>query len=104
VSTRAPDYADVAPLARALIAANADRILWGTDWPHPNAARPSGSRPTDLTPLLQIDEGRLLNQLAVWAPEPAIRNKILVTNPAELYGFRTRGKRPPHTESWMPDW
>ena len=86
-STRAPDYADVAPLARALIAANADRILWGTDWPHPNAAKPSGSRPTDLTPLLQIDDGRLLNQLAVWAPEPAIRNKILVANPAELYGF-----------------
>jgi len=86
-STHTPDYADVAPLARALIAANADRILWGTDWPHPNAAKPPGSRPTDLTPLLQIDDGCLLNQLAVWAPKPAIRHKILVANPAELYRF-----------------
>jgi len=63
------------------------RILWGTDWPHPNAAKPSGGRPTDLTPLLQIDDGRLLNQLSAWAPEVAIRNKILVANPAELYRF-----------------
>jgi len=39
------------------------------------------------TPLLQIDDGRLLNQLPVWAPEPAIRQQILVDNPARLYGF-----------------
>ena len=39
------------------------------------------------TPLLQIDDGKLLNQLAVWAPDAAIRQKILVTNPARLYGF-----------------
>ncbi len=86
-SKQAPDYADVAPLARALIAANADRILWGTDWPHPAIITPRGGRPTDVTPLLQIDDGRLLNQLVVWAPDPAIRRKILVDNPAELYGF-----------------
>jgi predicted TIM-barrel fold metal-dependent hydrolase len=85
-STRPPDYADVAPLARALIAANADRILWGTDWPHPNATPHSG-QPTEVTPLLQIDDGRLLNQLLVWAPDPAICKKILVENPARLYGF-----------------
>jgi predicted TIM-barrel fold metal-dependent hydrolase len=85
-SKRAPDYADVAPLARALIAANADRILWGTDWPHPNTAPPRG-QPAGVTPLLQIDDGRLLNQLIVWAPEPAVRKKILVDNPAQLYGF-----------------
>jgi predicted TIM-barrel fold metal-dependent hydrolase len=84
-STLAPDYGDVAPLARAMIAANADRIVWGTDWPHPNSS--AGGNPTDLTPLYQIDDGRLLNQLPVWAPDAAIRKKILVDNPARLYGF-----------------
>jgi len=39
-STQAPDYADVAPLAKALIAANADRVVWGSDWPHPAGAAP----------------------------------------------------------------
>jgi predicted TIM-barrel fold metal-dependent hydrolase len=86
-STLAPDYPDVIPFAKALIAANAGRIVWGTDWPHPATTTPSGRRPTDVTPMLQIDDGRLLNQLAVWAPDAAIRQKILVDNPARLYGF-----------------
>ena len=86
VSTMAPDYADVAPFAQALITANVDRVVWGTDWPHPTGT-PPGGKPTDVTPLLQIDDGRLLNQLPVWAPDPAIRQKILVDNPARLYGF-----------------
>src|ERR1700716_2988411 len=82
-----PDYADAAPLARALIAANSDRIVWGTDWPHPNSVTPPGNKPTDVTPLIQIDDGRLLNQLPVLGPAAAIRKKILVDNPAKLYGF-----------------
>jgi predicted TIM-barrel fold metal-dependent hydrolase len=82
-----PDYADAAPLARALIAANPDRIIWGTDWPHPDSSSVPGRKPTDIAPLFQIDDGRLLNQLPVWAPDAAIRNKILVDNPARLYGF-----------------
>jgi predicted TIM-barrel fold metal-dependent hydrolase len=86
-STLAPDYPDAAPLARALIAANSDRILWGTDWPHPNSVTPRGKKPTDVTPMLQIDDGALFNQLPVWAPDAAIRKKILVENPARLYGF-----------------
>jgi predicted TIM-barrel fold metal-dependent hydrolase len=86
-STRAPDYADVVPLARALIAANPDRVVWGTDWPHPDSVTAPGRAPTDVTPLLQIDDGRLLNQLPVWAPDPAIRKKILVDNPVRLYAF-----------------
>jgi predicted TIM-barrel fold metal-dependent hydrolase len=80
------DYADVVPLAQALITANADRVVWGTDWPHPTGT-PPGGKPTDVTPLLQIDDGRLLNQLPVWAPDPAIRKKILVDNPVRLYAF-----------------
>jgi predicted TIM-barrel fold metal-dependent hydrolase len=86
-SKLAPDYPDAAPLAKALIAANSDRIVWGTDWPHPNSVAPPNGKPTDVTPLLQIDDGRLFNQLPVWAPDAATRNKILVDNPARLYGF-----------------
>ena len=84
-SSLAPDYPDVTPLARALIGANPDRVLWGTDWPHPNPA--SGRPVTEVTPPFQIDDGRLLNQLPVWAPDATVRKKILVDNPARLYGF-----------------
>jgi predicted TIM-barrel fold metal-dependent hydrolase len=86
-SALGPDYSDVVPLAKALISANPDRIVWGTDWPHPDSVTPAGKKPTDLTPLLQIDDGRLLNQLAVWAPDAATRKKILLDNPVRLYGF-----------------
>jgi predicted TIM-barrel fold metal-dependent hydrolase len=86
-SKLAPDYPDAVPLVRALIAANADRIVWGTDWPHPDSVTPQGHKVTDVTPLFQIDDGRLLNQLPVWAPDEATRKKILVDNPARLYGF-----------------
>jgi predicted TIM-barrel fold metal-dependent hydrolase len=82
-----PDYPDAAPLAKALIAVNAERIVWGTDWPHPDSVTPPGKKVTDVTPLFQIDDGRLLNQLAAWAPDAATRKKILVDNPARLYGF-----------------
>jgi predicted TIM-barrel fold metal-dependent hydrolase len=84
-STQPPDYADLVPFAKALIAANADRILWGSDWPHPDTV--GVNRPTDFSPLLSIDDGRVLNQLAVWAPNPALRKRILVDNPARLYRF-----------------
>ena len=86
-STHAPDYADAAPLAKALIAANPERIIWGSDWPHPDSVTPPGRKPTEVTPLYQIDDGRLLNQLAVWAPDADTRKTILVDNPARLYGF-----------------
>jgi len=86
-SKLAPDFADVIPLARTLIDANADRTLWGTDWPHPNSTTPAGKMITDITPLLQIDDGLILNQLPKCAPDPAIRTKILVDNPKRLYGF-----------------
>ncbi|MCP2221190.1 putative TIM-barrel fold metal-dependent hydrolase [Bradyrhizobium elkanii] len=86
-SKLAPDYADATPLAQALIAANAERIVWGTDWPHPDSVTPQGKKVTDVTPLFQIDDGRLLNQLPVWAPDAAARKAILVDNPARLYGF-----------------
>jgi predicted TIM-barrel fold metal-dependent hydrolase len=84
-----PDYQDCVPFAQALIAANADRIVWGTDWPHPDSVTPPGRKATEVTPLFQIDDGRLLNQLPVWAPDAAVRKKILVDNPARLYDFKS---------------
>jgi predicted TIM-barrel fold metal-dependent hydrolase len=85
-STKPPDYADVAPLAKALIGANPQHILWGSDWPHP--ASPVAHRPvTEITPLWQVDDGRIFNQLPIWAPDERVRKTILVENPAKLYGF-----------------
>jgi predicted TIM-barrel fold metal-dependent hydrolase len=78
VSKLAPDYADLIPFAKALVAANPDRVLWGTDWPHPNTS--TGGR-------IPVDDRRLLNQFAVWVPDPQVRKKLLVDNPAGLYGF-----------------
>ncbi|MGD1074004.1 MAG: amidohydrolase family protein [Bryobacteraceae bacterium] len=86
-STQAPDYADITPFAKALIASNADCILWGTDWPHPTGVTPPGRAATEVTPMHRIDDGRLLNQFPIWEPNAEIRKKILVDNPARLYGF-----------------
>jgi predicted TIM-barrel fold metal-dependent hydrolase len=85
--SKRPDYADAAPFAKALIAANPDRVIWGSDWPHPDSTPAPGRKPTDLAPLLQIDDGRVLNLLPIWAPDASIRRRILVENPARLYGF-----------------
>ena len=68
-------YDDVTPFARALIDANEDRIVWGSDWPHPVF---KGNMPND---------GALMDQLSDWAEHDLVRNKILVRNPEELYGF-----------------
>jgi len=84
-SKLAPDYPDVAPFAKALVAANPQRIVWGSDWPHPQQI--PGRKLDELTPLNQIDDGRDLNQFAVWVPDAAQRKTILVDNPAKLYGF-----------------
>jgi predicted TIM-barrel fold metal-dependent hydrolase len=80
-----PDYSIFAPLARALVAANPDRVIWGTNWPHPNSS--SGKPAMELTPLFQVDDGLVMNHMAAWLPEPAIRKKVLVDNPARLYDF-----------------
>lgn len=86
-SEKGPDYADAAPLAQALIAANPERIVWGTDWPHPDSPGPAGRKATEESGPLPIDDARLLNQLPVWAPDAGTRRKLLVENPARLYGF-----------------
>ena len=82
-SEKSPDFLDATPLARAIVAANPDRVLWGTDWPHPGRGRTA----TDIAPPHVVDDGLLLNQLAAWVPDAPTRKKILVDNPARLYGF-----------------
>jgi predicted TIM-barrel fold metal-dependent hydrolase len=78
------NYGYFTPLAQMLISANVDRILWGTNWPHPNAVDGSTAK---VTPLWDVDDGLVLNLLPAWAPDAAVRKKILVDNPARLYEF-----------------
>jgi D-galactarolactone isomerase len=74
--TGAPKYEDVGRLAKALVKHAPERMLWASNWPHPSA-------PKDNVP----DDADLLDLLLDWAPDEATRRKILVDNPAELYGF-----------------
>lgn len=76
LSAAGPPYDDVVPFAQAVIEASPDRILWGTDWPHPNV-------PEDKMP----NDGDLVDLLAAYAPDEAMRKRILVDNPATLFGF-----------------
>src|SRR5256885_11851617 len=75
VSSKGPPFTDAVPFARALIEAAPERILWGTDWPHPNVGK------------YMPNDGDLVDLFAQMAPEPALQHKILVDNPARLYGF-----------------
>jgi predicted TIM-barrel fold metal-dependent hydrolase len=79
-----PHYPDALPIARAMIAANPDRILWGSDWPHPGAAKRD---PAVIEPFRPEDNGKALNRLAQWTQGAAELKKILVDNPARLYQF-----------------
>lgn len=75
ISKNAPRYPEVTPLARALVAAAPDRVVWGSDWPHPGARA------------LMPEDAVLAELLAEWVPDQAQRQKVLVDNPARLYGF-----------------
>lgn len=69
-----PHYDDVSNLARALVEAHPERCLWASNWPHP------GRKPVP-------DDADMLALLSHWAPDSAVRRKILVDNPEKLYGF-----------------
>jgi predicted TIM-barrel fold metal-dependent hydrolase len=71
-----PTYADATKVARAYVAAAPERIVWGSDWPHPNLG--FNDKPSDAV---------LFDLLSEWAPNSAERHKILVENPETLYGF-----------------
>jgi predicted TIM-barrel fold metal-dependent hydrolase len=75
LSRTAPDYPEARPFHEALVRTNPDHLTWGTDWPHP---RIEGEMP---------DAGHLLDLFQEWTPDAAIRQRILVDNPARLYGF-----------------
>jgi 2-pyrone-4,6-dicarboxylate lactonase len=80
--TGAPPYTDVVPFARALVDAAPTRVLWGTDWPHPNVRH---------TP----DDGDLVDLLADLIPDETLRRQVLVTNPTTLYDFSPLNTLPP---------
>jgi predicted TIM-barrel fold metal-dependent hydrolase len=82
-----PDYADMTPLANALIAANPQRILWGSDWPHPNTSPAAPKTAAGTAPRVPVDDVHVLNLFSGWAPDAALRRTILVDNPAALYRF-----------------
>jgi D-galactarolactone isomerase len=70
----APGYSDKLAVAQAYIKAAAERVVWGSDWPHP-------------TEKDKPDDARLFDLVAEWAPDAATRERIFVTNPEALYGF-----------------
>lgn len=69
-----PTYADATLVAQALVKAAPERCVWGSDWPHPS-------------PKVKPDDALLFDLLSEWAPDAATRNRILVNNPQDLYGF-----------------
>jgi len=73
ISETGPPFADAIPFAQGLIAAAPDRVLWGTDWPHPNVR-------------WEPDEADLVDLLPRFADAAALQ-QVLVDNPARLYGF-----------------
>ncbi|MBV8400532.1 MAG: amidohydrolase family protein [Acetobacteraceae bacterium] len=70
----APTYADSTAVAQAYVREAPERLVWGTDWPHP-------------TEKIKPDDAVLFDLLGVWAPDEATRTRILVDNPTRLYGF-----------------
>jgi predicted TIM-barrel fold metal-dependent hydrolase len=85
--SNAPDCADVAVMVKALIAANPDRLLWGSDWPHPGAALGQPRQREVVEAFHPIDDGRALNRMIEWIDDPITLAKILAHNPAKLYDF-----------------
>ena len=73
--TGSPRYADMKPVAKAYVKRAPERLVWGSDWPHPTER--------DTKP----DDAVLLDLLQEWVPDEATRRKVLVDNPAKLYGF-----------------
>ena len=74
VSQRYPDYDDARALHAALLAANPERLMWGTDWPHPS-----------IDAAVMPDDGHLLDLFCAWTPDEGMRRTILVETPARLF-------------------
>lgn len=72
-----PTYEDMGPIVQALVATRADRLVFGTNWPHPAL----------FAPTVVPDDGHLIDRFCDWIPDAATRERIWVTNPGVLYGF-----------------
>jgi predicted TIM-barrel fold metal-dependent hydrolase len=83
----ASDPEHAAPVARALYTANPHRMLWGSDWPHPQVPPREARDLSRIDPYRPVDDGAALNRLGRWFPDAEARRRILVDNPAGLYGF-----------------
>ena len=75
ISTGGPPFRDAVPFAQALLEVTEDRILWGTDWPHPNIKRH------------MPDDGDLVDLIPLFMPQENLQKKVLVDNPDRLYRF-----------------
>jgi predicted TIM-barrel fold metal-dependent hydrolase len=75
LSDRFPDYADARPFHDALVAANPERLLWGTDWPH-----------TSIAAAVMPDDGHLFDLFCAWTADEKVRRRILIDTPAKLFG------------------
>jgi 2-pyrone-4,6-dicarboxylate lactonase len=74
VSSAGPPFVDAVPFARRIVETAPDRVIWGTDWPHPNVK-------------VMPNDGDLVDLIPLFAPEPELQEKLLVTNPARLFEF-----------------
>ena len=74
ISAAGPPFVDAVPFAKACIAAAPDRVIWGTDWPHPNVK-------------IMPNDGDLIDLIPKMAPDTRMQQKLLVDNPARLFGF-----------------
>jgi predicted TIM-barrel fold metal-dependent hydrolase len=74
VSSSGPPFTDAVPFARAIVETAPDRVIWGTDWPHPNVR-------------VMPNDGDLVDLIPLFAPEVELQQKILVKNPARLFEF-----------------
>ena len=70
-----PPYSDVLPFAQAIVSANPEHLLWGSDWPHPHLS----------VPMPKDDE--VIDHMLQWAPTDILQQRIFVDNPRRLYGF-----------------
>jgi 2-pyrone-4,6-dicarboxylate lactonase len=74
VSSAGPPFVDAVPFARKIVETASDRVIWGTDWPHPNVK-------------VMPNDGDLVDLVPLFAPEAELQHKILVANPARLFEF-----------------
>ena len=74
VSSAGPPFQDAVPFARRIVETAPDRVIWGTDWPHPNVR-------------VMPNDGDLVDLIPLFAPEPELQRKLLVDNPARLFEF-----------------